>query len=438
MKRGILIIFLFITLFLYTSSGDARVYIDITAPVQRQIPIVVFPFKGINPVQNIPAIKSLEKVLQKDIKYSSFFSIIGPESYLADPKTQGIKEKEIRFSDWSTIGAELIITTGITIINNKLNIELRLFDVFSKKILLGRRYNVSMAESRKAIHLFMDEMIKIMTGHPGNFLTKIAFVMSKKRGNKEIYQVDFDGDNPTPVTNLKSITLGPSWGKDTNIIFYTSYFEGNPNLYLHNLLTERIYKISGFKGINISASWSDKHQVIATSLSKDGYPDIYIINTNGDIISRLTRSNSIDISPTWSPDGKRIAFVSDRGGNPHIYTMDKNGQNVRRLTFEGKYNTSPDWSPKGDNIVFTGKDDLGYFQIFTIRPDGSGLRQLTFNRADDEEPSWSPDGRFIVYSSTIDGKKGIYIMLFNGAGRRKLINLDGEQTYPSWSPRIDM
>ncbi len=437
MKRSILIIFLFITLFLYTSPGDARVYIDITAPVQRQIPVVVFPFKTINPVQNIPAITSLEKVLQKDIKYSSFFRIISPASYLVDPKTQGIKKKEIRFSNWSIIGAELIITTGITVINNKLNIELRLFDVFSKKLLLGRKYNISMAESRKAIHLFIDEMIKIMTGYPGNFLTKIAFVKSRA-GKKEIYQVDFDGYNPTPITNFKSITLGPSWGKNSNMIFYTSYLEGNPDLYLHNLLTKRIYKISGFKGINISASWSDKHQVIATSLSKDGYPDIYLMNTNGDIISRLTRSNSIDISPTWSPDGGKIAFVSDRGGNPHIYTMNSNGQNVRRLTFEGKYNTSPDWSPRGGHIVFTGRDDLGYFQIFTIRPDGSGLHQLTFNRADDEEPSWSPDGRFIVYSSTIDGKAGIYIMLFNGAGRRKLINLNGEQTYPSWSPRIDM
>ena len=68
--------------------------------------------------------------------------------------------------------------------------------------------------------------------------------------------------------------------------------------------------------------------------------------------------------------------------------------------------------------------------------DGSGLVQLTHNGGDCESPSWSPDGSLIVFSSNREGKSKVYIMTAYGTDQRRLIDLPGKQSEPSWSGNV--
>jgi TolB protein len=68
--------------------------------------------------------------------------------------------------------------------------------------------------------------------------------------------------------------------------------------------------------------------------------------------------------------------------------------------------------------------------------DGTGPVQLTHDAGSNESPTWSPDGSLIAFSSTREGPSRIYVMTAFGTEQRRLLELPGEQTNPSWSPDV--
>ncbi len=75
-------------------------------------------------------------------------------------------------------------------------------------------------------HQFADEISKQLSGGlPGISTTQIAFV-SARTGNKEIWVMDYDGQNQHVLTSLKSISLTPRWSPDNSRIAFTCMAPG--------------------------------------------------------------------------------------------------------------------------------------------------------------------------------------------------------------------
>jgi len=129
----------------------------------------------------------------------------------------------------------------------------------------------------------------------------------------------------------------------------------------------------------------------------------------------------------------KIAFVSARTGSPQVYVMNADGSSPRRVTFQGSYNTSPCWSPKGDLIAYVSRE--GGFQVFTLNLKTNQPRQIT-NQGNNEDPWFSPDGRYLVFSSTRAGKSALYLADTSGEQQVQLTKSGGDDTSPSWSPRL--
>jgi TolB protein len=429
---------LLLLLTVFFSTGHAKVYVDINAPAGTKLPVAIADIKGIEKSDSLSENgKKIREVLVNDMELSGLFDIIDKKIYIEDADRPGKKYDDIDFKDWQIIGAEALIKGALTEGGDELTAELKLFDVFQAKMLVGKRYISKKASVniRAVAHKFANEVMLALTGEGGIFDTKLLFV-SNISGAKEIFMSDYDGYNARQITRNKSINLSPQWSPDSKKILYTSYKEGQPYLYMLELATGRETRLSSEPGLNVGARWSPSGKEIALTLSKDGNPELYILELDGMRHRRLTKNWAIDVSPTWSPDGKRLAFVSDMGGNPHIYMINSDGAGFTRLTFEGKYNAAPAWSPVGDKIAFSRMNE-GRFDIWIMNADGTGQTQLTSNSGDNESPSWSPDGRYIVFASTRGGKAGIYIMLSNGENQRRLM-IDGEvkgsQISPAWSP----
>jgi TolB protein len=434
-KINVLMVFA-VSIFLFMSDRcyAQYEYIDIDTPYLRQIPLAIPLFVSLaETIVEQEILETTTEILEQTLDFTSYFDIMDRGAFLVDPLSPAITENDINFNNWVSIGAELLITGGVSQNGDIITMELRLFDTFKAKRLVGKRFEGALADRRKMILRFCSEVIYALTGNRGIFNSRIAFV-STTSGNKEIYFCDFDGSKPVQYTYNRHISLNPAWSWDGKWIAYTSYVNDKTGIYIINLETNKKNSIEQ-KGLNITPAWFPGQFLLAATLSFSGDQEIYLLTGKGKIIKRITYKWGSDFSPTWSPEGKKMAFVSTRAGTPQIYIKDMISRRVERITFQGKNNTQPSWSPRGDKIAYT-SIEAGRSDIFVIGLNGQDPIRLTQDSGDNEAPSWSPDGSLIAFSSTRDGPARIYVMTAYGTDQRRLLTLPGKQTNPKWSPNF--
>jgi TolB protein len=413
------------------SASHGRIYIDINAPSLRKFKIAIPHFKNLGSSDSHPELAArLPEVVANDLDLSGYFSPMDKESFLED-QDKGLTLEKIRFRNWSVIGAELLLKGGYTTVGTRVEVEVRLYDVTGARQIFGKRGLGESRHYRYLMHRIGDEIIRKLTGQPGFFTTKLAFVGTAS-GHKEIYVCDYDGYNLQQMSRDRSIALLPRLSPDGKKMLYNSYKDGGPMLYLKDLISGKARRISARSGLNIGAAWAPEGKHIALTLSERGNSNIFSMGLNGHIIKQLTLRGGSNVSPAFSPDGKKMAFVSSRSGSPQIYVLNLESGREERLTFEGKYNTSPSWSAI-NRIAFVSRNG-GHFDIYSINVSSGRTRRLTENQGNNEDPCWSPDGRYMVFSSNRQGRYHLYLMNSNGDNQRKITSLKGDQTAPSWSP----
>ncbi|MBI2359567.1 MAG: Tol-Pal system beta propeller repeat protein TolB [Deltaproteobacteria bacterium] len=427
---------LFLVCFSFAAQPlQAQVRGLIVGPGAERYPIAVSPLKNLDSgAEGKQFSDGIADTIARDLTLSGWFRVLDRSAYLEDPQRSGITLGSIDFRNWSILGAEALVKGGFAPQGEDLVVELRLFDVYQAKEVVGKRYTGKAKDFRRIAHKFADEIIFQFTGVRGAFDSRIAYVSTAGGRFKEIYVSHLDGSEKVQLTNNRTINLSPAWTPDGRSILYISYKEGSPSLYLFDLFSSKDAKFSA-RG-SLGGKWSADGRLAAVSLERDGNTDIYLLDHSGKTVRRLTEDKGIDVSPAWSPDGNRLAFVSNRSGTPQIYLLELAGGKTRRLTFSGGYNTSPDWSPKGDRIAYTGRHG-GRFNIFSIDAKGGDPMLLTSNSGDNEDPSWSPDGRFLLFTSNRRGRYQIHIMQANGENQQRLTASGGDDTNPSWSARLD-
>ncbi len=386
---------------LFSGHSMAKVYIDITSPSVRQLPI------SIN-VKGPPKAKEIEWIIKNDLETTGMFEFVDPD----------------------VPGAEIKTNLDVEI-QNDIKVIVSINDLIAGKEVVRKRLSATKSTSLRDIaHKISNDIYNVATDKKGVFRTKLSYLVNVKSGRKELRLMDWDGFNALKVTS-RGLTSSHSWSQDGKFLLFSSERNRKWKVYLRDLQRGKESVLFSSKGLNLVGGTSDD-DMVAFSSSKAGSSEIYVINMYGQKLKRLTKSYGIDVSPVFSPDGDHIAFVSDRGGSPQIYIMDKKGRRVKRLTFEGSYNTSPSWSANGKRISYVGRIN-GKNQIFVVKSDGKDLRQLTFD-GNNESPSFSPDGFFIAFDSDRDGARGIYVMRTNGEGQKRITPKYIKAMSPKWSP----
>jgi TolB protein len=421
-----MIVLVLLANFLFAGMAEAKVYLDITSPQFRKVPFAVPFFSNKDRADKIgKSDRDMAELLSDALELHGFIKVVAPEKY------DGSKD-----TDWVNLGVDYTIICEYEITAENVAFEFRLIDITAGRMLVGKRYKGSWDIRDKMVLRFCDEVIFQLTGERGISMTNIAFASEVPGGHKEIFVADILGRNIKQITRHNNLVVSPKFSPDGKLLTYTSYHPGNPNLYITNWMEAKTTKaISRRPGLNLAPAWSPDGETMVITLSIDGNPDLYLINQEGSIISRLTKNTGISVSPTWSPDGKHIAFVSDRSGNPQVYIMNMRTKSVRRITFKGNDNTEPSWSPDGEWIAYAGLHE-GRYQIYIIKPEGGKPLQLTWYYDDHESPSWSPDSRQVVFSRRHKDKKDICTVFKNGTELRTLFRLEGYQSSPEWSTRM--
>jgi TolB protein len=316
--------------------------------------MIAFPAFSSGPISNDPEglLRGIRDIATEDLAFSGLFDFLSPTAFIEDASKAGVKIGTFKFTDWGSIGSEFLLKGTGKISAGKLELEVYLYAVGTGKQLFGKKYSANVTASRKLGHTLANDTMFALTGKKGPFTSKIVFV-SDRTGKKELYVMDYDGENPIKVTSRFAHAMAPAWSPDGKKVVFSAVAKNkanvrNHNLYIYDLKSGDITLLSNKPGINSGSTFSADGKRIALTMSFTGNPEIFFLDPITKIAQRITTRFGMDVDPSFSPDGKQLAFVSDRAGRPMVYKMDASGGNLTRLTFAGQYNATPSWSPLGD------------------------------------------------------------------------------------------
>jgi TolB protein len=300
---------------------------------------------------------------------------------------------------------------------------------------LGRTgFVVDADDWRRAAHKCSGLAYEKLTGAPGVFDTRVAYVAKSGVGAAQVSRIavmDGDAQNHTYVTGGDSFALTPRLSPTAQRLAFVSFTGGRPHVRLLDLATNQQRPLIPGDAISFAPRYSPDGSRIVLSMAVGGNTDIYVVNATGGFPQRLTTSPGVDTSASFSPDGSKIVFESDRSGTQQLYVMDANGFDQRRISFGGAWYGSPEWSPDGERIAFVQRAADG-LRVGVMKTDGSEQQVLTSGPRD-EGPSWAVSSRELLFQRTEGfGRSGLYRVGIGGGQPRKLaIPQDGAD--PDWS-----
>ena len=412
-------------------QAEAQLEIEITEYAGKQTPVAVVPFgwEGEGPT----APYDMTAVIAADLRRSGRFAPIAEDDMLQKP-TSGL---EVDFDDWSILAVEAVVIGKVTQTGaNAYSVQFQLFDVFKGEQLVGYRMPASRGTMRRVAHRVADMIYEKLTGIPGVFGTKVAYVTAEGREDDRLYTLvvaDADGANEITIMESTDPIMSPAWSPDSRRLAYVSFENNISTIYVQTLRTGNRIKVSSRAGINGAPAFSpDGRKLVLTLGGIDGNLDINILDLASRKVTRLTTNRSIDTEGTWAPNGRTIYFTSDRSGGPQIYRMDVNGGSPVRVTFEGSYNARPRLSPDGSRLALVHLD-RGNYRIAVLDLDSRDLLVLSGGRQD-ESPSFAPNSDSLIYA-TRQGRNGVLeTVSADGLVRQRLASRQGDVREPVWSP----
>ncbi len=383
-------------------------------------------------------------VVRDDLSFSGVVELVSPSFYPAKVPSQ---PGELRNLDWTDppLNANFVAFGNLAETGTDVSISGWMYDVRnpSTQAVVGKVYRgaATDAQVRKFAHQFADEIVNKLSGGAASLgSTQIAFI-SARSGHKELWVMDYDGNNQHALTSMGGIALTPRWAPDASRIAFTCFEPANgvvsAQICMYSMDSNRIVSFGRYKSTNTSPTWSPDGSQVMFSSSMQGNPELYVTDTSGNRPKRLTySSNGANTSPAWNPKtGQTVAFVSDRAGVPQLYLMNADGTDTRKLDLPDMgYVIDPAWSPNGQLLAFSWRRPSGNYDLYIMDVASRSIREITRDSGRNERPCWAPDGRHIVFESTRGGSRQIWVMLADGSEARQLTT-KGHNESPSWSQR---
>jgi TolB protein len=385
--------------------------------------------------QSATLAKVFNETLWNDLDFSGNLELAARSMY---PIGSFSRPSDIKAEDWTKplIGARYIVYGALSLSGNNFNARGFLRDLGAEQDSISADFRgpYDAEGARNAAHVFADRILEQLGFGKGIARTSIAFA-SNRGGEKEIYVMDYDGNNQRKLTAIRNIAIAPRWSPVDDRIAFTA----------HRGVQFRIEITSSGGGrhdfeqplgfINNVPAWSPDGKSIVFSSNRAGNFEIYLADADGSDAKRLTNSPAIDTSPAINPaTGSQIAFISKRSGTAELYVMDSDGTNVVRITEQGGEVANPAYSPDGKMIAFAWqKPKSGGFDIYLYDVGMRNFTQLTSEKGNNERPAWAPDNKHIAFESNRDGTTQIYSMTVNGSKVRQLTTVGSINQGPTWS-----
>ena len=403
--------------------------VEIRGPGQARMNIVQSkPFAD----GNMPAdAQYLNELIRKNLAFMPFLKVMSDTDILGGATLPGPKAEQIDFKPFSLAKVDLLVTAVWKPGKGMGDVELRAFEVYSQKLLLGKVYaGVTRDQLPEVADRFCMELMALLTGQGTIFKAKLAFVKPSGKG-KDIWMVGAMGRDLAQVTRYGDLgmAISPAWSWDCGRICFTLIGSTSHYLGIWNGGKANVYTLPSSTVISPHFM---PNGALAVALNMRGHTDIVTLDSSyKNTASSLVTDSSINVSPSFDQSGNLMAFVSDRLGNPNIFIKDASGS-VRRASKSG-YNTNPSMSPDGKFVTYS-KQASGGHRIYVYELATDTEKQVSFGPGSDENPSFAPDSYFIAFSSSRAGGRKLYLTTRNGDGAVQIPTGDGEALMPAFCP----
>ena len=424
------LVLLLITALVAAPAFGQALNVQIVGGIKSATPIAVVPFAQ----QGAPLPTDVADVIRNDLNRCGKFRSLAVSEIVEQP-SQG---SDIKFATWRLLKQDYIVIGRIKDAGNGMvTVEYELWDVNRQQRLLGEAMSPApTSDLRSVAHQIADKIFQQITGIPGAFWTRIAYVTMVGTGNNATYSLivaDSDGYNPQVVARSHEALLSPKWSPDGSRIAYVSFESGDSAIYIQNIATGARQLLSARKGINGAPAWSPDGTKLAMALSYTGNPEIYVMDLASRAETRLTRSLAINTEPVWSPDGQSIYFTSDRSGRPQIYRVSASGGTPERVSFQGQQNLNAAVSYDGKQIAMVQANGNVYRIAIMDQSLGGQVRFISPGPID-ESPSFAPNASMLIYAATDGTRDVLYAVSNDGMVRQRLALADGDVRSPAWGP----
>lgn len=424
----LLVIFL-----VWVRPASAQLEIEIISGNPSALPIAIVPFAWEE--TGPPPITTVSQIVSNDLYRSGLFDPMDENDMVDRPRDA----EDIRFGTWRLLKVDYLVIGTVRPRPEGEGHELfyQLFDVHRQERLLSQITTVGEGDLRFGAHRVADAIYEAITGVPGAFSTRIAYVTSTGEGKEHRYELvvaDADGYGPQSIVGSPEPLLSPAWSPDGERLAYVSFEKGNSAIYVQDVSTGARELVSSSTGINGAPAFSPDGSKLAMALSRTGNPEIFVMELAGGRQSQITQHWAIDTEPVWAPDGNTIYFTSDRGGKPQIYSVSSRGGTPERVTQQGDYNARASVSPDGRKLaVAHGRGNEYRIAVWDMETQRFTILTPGFL---DESPSFAPNGSMVLYATREGGRGVLSAVSADGSVRQRLILSEGDVREPAWSPVI--
>src|SRR5574343_1101084 len=408
----------------FWSTAHAQLNIEVVGAGVQRIAVAIPNFGGDEALG-----REIAATVRNDLTGTGLFRIVNTEALVAD------ENSAVDFAAWRTRGADALATATATKPGGQIEVRVRVADIVKRGSLGNTVITVPGNNARLAGHKVADFIYLKLTGQPGYFSSRIAYVLKHGTGTTAQYHLivaDADGQNPVPVFKYNHPIISPAWSPDGSKLAYVSFEKNKPVIFEQTLKTGARRAVASFRGSNSAPAWSPDGSRLVVALSREGGTQLYSIALATGQATRITSTSGIDTEPAFSRDGQWLYFTSDRGGSPQIYRMPANGGSAQRVTFDGNYNVTGRPSPDGRSLAFITRRDGG-FRVATLDLATRQVTVLTDSQRE-EAPTFATSGQMILYATILGGRGVLAAVSADGQIRQRLSAGNGDAREPAWGP----
>jgi len=329
------------------------------------------------------------------------------------------------------------------------DVSLQLRDTNSGQVFFDKNFIVSQQALVRDSHAIASELMPVLTGGKGPFLSTLAYCKQLSPGHKVVCLADFACKTEKVIVPKKTINVAPCWHSQAPLLFYSQFTRRNSRLMSYDITSKKSHVICPYDGLNMQPSFSQDGVRAVLCMSASGNAELYRYDQRvcnkfkKKLYTQITKNGGNNVSPCLLPNDD-IVFCSDfETGKPQLYYYKHATKTTHLLTNGRGYCAAPSYCPKTNMLVYT-RMVKGVFQLFTLdlSMEKHVERQLTFGHGDKVDPTWSPCGGYVAFAygytdaKTTKHNQQIAVLNMRSGKQRILTTGLTFKAFPAWTGQM--